>query len=72
MFQTFSEEEVLKIPCYRRGDLEDCCRMRRDILFLRRSSALDHVTSQTQGVFDVGGGWALSPPEFTVVAMVTQ
>jgi len=73
MFQTFSEVEVLRIPCYRRGDLEDSCRMRRDILLFRRSSELDYVTSQTQAVFDVNGGWTLSPPENTVVVLkVTQ
>jgi hypothetical protein len=65
MFQTFSEEQVLKIVCYRHGDVEGSCRMRRDILLFRRSSELDYVTSQTQAVFDVGGGWSLSPPEYT-------
>jgi hypothetical protein len=69
MFQTVLEEKVLKIPCYRRGDLEDSCRMRRDILLFRRSSELDYVTSQTQAVFNVGGGWTLSPPEYTVVVI---
>jgi hypothetical protein len=69
----FSEEEVLKIPCYRRGDLEDSCRMRRAILLFRRSSELDCATSHTQAVFDVDGGGTLSPPEYTVVVIkVTQ
>jgi hypothetical protein len=40
-----------------------------DILLLRRSSILDYVTSQTKTVFDVGGGWTLSPPGYTVVVM---
>jgi len=69
LFRTFSVEEILKIPCYRRGDLEDSCRTRRDILLFRRSSELDHVTSQTQAVFDVGGDWTLGLQEYTVVVI---